>query len=224
MRFDALEDYAVSFITNMFKGQGSGYAQTQNQNQANVAGDAGSILSSLMPAISGAYNTAASYEPQRQAQISQLMALNSPGNTKALQSAYANKAYGNAARAGQQASQMTQAMGGSPALDAGNQTAIANNAANAANAYDAQTDSPEYQMMLGNNELQLMNQAQNSPLFNDFGQMAQTIYGQPKVTVQPGLGSFLGQLAGTFGGPLGNKIFGGGNNNGDGSGDGSEGD
>lgn len=202
-----LSDIGSAF-TSIFTGHGQSALNAEQANQAIPGQDAATLLAGLEPGLATALGTTEAQEVPRQAQLASLMKLNSPGNEAALEAANANKVYSDAARAGRQAQQQDIAGGESSAFDAGNQTAIDNNAASATNQFDQQVNSPEYQTQLGMNRLGLLNQSQQTPLLNDFNSLTSTIYGEPKVQVQPGLGDLLGKAVGGLLGGAGG-LFGG---------------
>ena len=171
---------------------GSGFNATENANQGQLSNDALQLLNQIMPGLTQDNQYAMGYEPQRQNDIqTQLMNL-SAGNTKALGDAYTNQAFANSARAAKQSSAQNQAEGYSPALAAGDTTAINNQAANQSNQYQAYLQSPEFQLQQGLSRLQLYNQGQTSPFSSNLSQYGGLLYGQPRAPVGP---SYLGNVA-----------------------------
>jgi len=206
-----------SAIQSAFTPSGTNALQGQEATQAGLTGDYAALLKQMFPSLEAEQNYSDSLVPQEEQDASRMLMLASPGNQQARTQMVNNAAYSNAAQASQQADQADAAAGLSPALEAGQNQGITNAAAGAANQYQQMINSPQYQLSQAQNLLGQVNQAQQIPGMGELGQLTQGIYGAPQVQVQPGLGSFLGSMAGDYLGGLGKSEGGGGNGGNDGN-------
>jgi len=206
-----------SALQSAFTPAGTNALQGQEATQAGLTGDYAALLKQMFPSLEAEQNYSDSLVPQEEQDASRMLMLASPGNQQARTQMVNNAAYSNAAQASQQADQADAAAGLSPALEAGQNQGITNAAAGQANQYQQMINSPQYQLSQAQNLLGQVNQAQTLPGMGELGQLTQGIYGAPQVQVQPGLGSFLGSIAGDYAGGLG-KSESGGNGGNDGNG------
>ena len=203
-----------SALQSAFTPSGTNALQGQEATQAGLTGDYAALLKQMFPTLQQEQNYSDSLVPTQEADMNRMLMLASPGNDQARAQLYNNAAYSNAAHASKQADQADAAAGLSPALEAGQNQGITNAAAASANQYQQMLNSPTYQLQQAQNLMGQLNQAQQLPGMGELGALTQGIYGAPTVQVQPGLGSFLGELGGSYLGGLGKSEGGGGNNGG----------
>jgi len=208
----------VSALQSAFTPSGTNALQGQEAQQAGLTSEYASLLKQLEPFLSQEQNFSDSLVPQQEADASRMLMLASPGNQQARTQMVDNGNFANAAQAAQQADQADAAAGLSPALTAGQNQGITNAAAGANNSYNQMINSPQYQLSQAQNLLGQISNAQQLPGMGELGQITQGIYGAPTVQVQPGLGSFLGSIAGDYAGGMGRSESGGGGGGNDGNG------
>lgn len=204
---------------NIFAAPGSGYAESQNQQNASASANAAQLMNQLYPGLSQDYQYAQQLEPQRQQDIGTMLMGMSEGNVKNQEDAYQREAMANANTAANQAAGEAQGQGLSSAYTQGNDTATNNAAANASNQFNAYEASPEAQLQRGAARLSLYGQGQTSPFAQPFQQMTSDVFGAPRVQVgQSPLGAIAG-IAGDFLGSGGlGSLFGGGGSSSQGGG------
>lgn len=201
----------MSFLSNLFAAPGSGFAASQNQQNAQAGSIGSQLLQSILPYYNADTQYAGSMEGPRQQDISNLLMQISPGNTPNLIRTASNAAFANAGRAANQSAAQGQESGYSPSFVQGNTTAINNEGAQQANAASNYYNSPEYQAQQGANALSLYNQAQTNPFAQGTQSAFSDIYGQPNAIVgQSPLGA-IGSIVGTAlgGGGLAGSLLGG---------------
>jgi hypothetical protein len=189
-----LSDWVNSALTP----SGTNAKRSQESQQKDVANGAADALGNLKGTLTDESNFAAAQEPARQGAIKRLLMLSSPGNNAARAQIYKNQAYGNAAQSAQLSSAANHNAGISDAYSAGQNQAIANNAADASNTYQANLSSPDAMSKQAQSLLAQYQQAMGMPALTDYNSLANLVYGRPQVMVQPGLGSLVGQVAGDY--------------------------
>ena len=185
-----------SAIQSAFTPHGTNAADAQQAKQAGLTSDYAALLQQLFPSLQQEQNFSNSLVPQQEADASRMLMLASPGNQQARTQLVNNAAYSNAAQAAQQADQSDAAAGLSPAITAGQNQGIANH-------YQQMINSPQYQLSQAQNLMGQLSQAQQLPGMGELQQLTSGIYGAPQVQIQPGLGQFLGSIAGDYAGGLG---------------------
>ena len=181
-------------------GQGAGYAAEQNRNQSAVAEAMTKLLPNIQNLLAMQSKTGPEYEAARQNAIAQLINVLNPANLAAQDTALKQgikSDYGNMAG---QAELQAESVGASPAAVAGIGQGMAGQAARQMTAVDQRSLDPVQQSQRVAAWLSSLEQAQRMPGLQDFSTLASTIYGQPKVQVQPGLGEIIGSVAGGFAG------------------------
>ena len=177
-------------------GQGSGYADEQNKNQSAISESMMKILPQLQQLLAMQSKTGTQYEQTRQTAIQQLVNALNPANAAAQDQVAKNAAGANYANASKQAGLQAAAAGGSSAMVTGAQKSMLGQGARAQTAIDQNSINPHTQSSRIGAWVDSLSQAQKMPALSDFQTLASTVYGQPQVQVQPGLGSIIGSVAG----------------------------
>lgn len=186
----------MGFIQSALTPAGTAARQSQVDQQKQATVGAENALGYLSPLMGTQAQFASGLEPGREADVKRLLYLSSPGNTQAREAVYARTAASNAGLAAKEAGAASTAAGLSPSYTAGNNTAIANNAAEQSNAYDQQLESPEHQLQQAQGLASQYQSDMGLPSQNAYDNAVSTIYGRPQVPVQPGVGQILGGIAG----------------------------
>ena len=211
--------FLTSAIQSALTPQGWNDKLSQQNQQKLIANGASNAASGLAGSLLGDANYSASLDPARRSDLNNLLLAASPGNNAARAQTFKNNAYENAAVGSKIADNADNASGLSPAFQAGQNQAIANNAQASVNQFQAQQASPEAQLQQAQALGQMYQQAMGMPELSNYSQLANLVYQRPGVMVQPGLGQTLGGIAGSIAGNI--TPGGSGKSSDDGDGDGS---
>lgn len=192
-----------SAISSLFTPSGTNQRERQVDQQSGYATDA---YNSLWPGVKNYLQTAQSFQNSQYPNVEQGAQNAYYNTTQGGRNAQTN-AYGDQQRAmaNEQASQAGSRFAGNPSLAQGYGLAASNTANQNTGNYSAGLNSPQGEMGAWANYANSLQSA--APNYSNLGAFNSTIYGQPQVPVDQGLGSILGSLVGpAIAGASGNPL------------------